>query len=538
MEKKIYTDNFERLLKEKSDEFRMYPSKRVWHSIYNDLHPGRKWPSVAMSMILVIALLLIGSLNTNDNSVKNSTVLLANDQDAVSKKNNTNTSAQRLQNDGERHPQTDLTSNDNSSDANDANASTGYGNTVNGTTTDAGSTNEGTALATNSNDPANYLNDKNAIQNTAGRNNPVASMNYYIRSNQLFSDINELNKQHDVRATNSITSPSTASSLSINEPNTAKDENITARNSTALQNTNTTVPTGVAKVQGDNKSVTTDENTPAKTSLAVSSKTFDPNEQKAWMEDYALHNKSQRKKWKDRVAMELYVTPSMGYRNFSSNVKNPVAAQALFAASSSTTAKSVSQKPSLNLEAGVDLAYSFAKNLKVTTGVQLNYTSYGINADQTNHPILATLLLNDPYTGLPYLTSRTSTLSNSSGLQSVTVHNTTYQISVPVGFAVKLAGNKKMEWHAGATIQPSFVFGGKTNFISTDYSSYVSDASLLRKWNMNAGVETYLNYKLNGFNLQVGPQFRYQLLSTYTKQYTVNENLYNLGIKVGIVKNF
>ena len=95
-----------------------------------------------------------------------------------------------------------------------------------------------------------------------------------------------------------------------------------------------------------------------------------------------------------------------------------------------------------------------------------------------------------------------------------------------------------MEWHAGATIQPSFIFGGTTNFISSDYRSYVSDPSLLRRWNMNTGIETYVNYKMNGYTLQVGPQFRYQLLSTYTKKYTVNENLYNMGLKVGLVKNF
>src|SRR3954470_15716584 len=85
MEKKIYTDNFEQLLKEKSDQFRMYPSKRVWHSIYNDLHPGRKWPSIAMSMLLVISLLLIGSLNTNDNSVKISVANATGEKDAVNK---------------------------------------------------------------------------------------------------------------------------------------------------------------------------------------------------------------------------------------------------------------------------------------------------------------------------------------------------------------------------------------------------------------------------------------------------------------------
>src|SRR5881394_1626314 len=68
MERKFYTDNFEQLLKEKSDEFRMYPSKRVWHSIYNDLHPGRKWPSVAVSLVLIIALLMVGYWNNNNSN--------------------------------------------------------------------------------------------------------------------------------------------------------------------------------------------------------------------------------------------------------------------------------------------------------------------------------------------------------------------------------------------------------------------------------------------------------------------------------------
>src|SRR6478752_8475194 len=68
MERKFYTDDFERLLKERSDEFRMYPSKRVWHSIYNDLHPGRKWPSIAMSLLIIIAVLFMGYLNNDSAS--------------------------------------------------------------------------------------------------------------------------------------------------------------------------------------------------------------------------------------------------------------------------------------------------------------------------------------------------------------------------------------------------------------------------------------------------------------------------------------
>ena len=533
MEKKFYTDDFERLLKEKSDEFRMYPSKRVWHSIYNDLHPGRKWPSIAMSMILVIALLLIGSLNTNDNSVKTSMTNVADAHIAAHQNNNASTKRSQ-QIDSRDQSQNDLATNGNSSAENDVNTSPGSSNSVMTQATDAIPGNESTSLA-NSSGSGDYLNDKNASQNISGISNPVASMNSYIKSNQLFTDINELNKLTDRKNTNTTA----ASSILSKDRNTVKDENITGISAANLQNTSSPISTPTVKMQDGNKVVAAAENSTTKTSTAAgANKNLDPNDQKAWMEDYALHNKSQRKKWKDRVAMELYVTPSVGYRNLSSNIQNPPAAQAYASSSNNSANRTISQKPSLNLEAGFDLAYSVAKNLRVKTGVQLNYTSYGINADQINHPIGTTLLLNDPNTGIPYLTSRTSTLSNSSGLQSVTVHNTTYQISVPVGLAVKLAGNKKMEWHAGASIQPSFVFGGMTNFISSDYSSYVSDASLLRKWNMNAGVETYVNYKMKGFNLQVGPQFRYQLFSTYTKQYTVNENLYNVGFKIGLLKNF
>src|SRR5918993_1909615 len=66
MDRNLHTDDFERLLREKSDEFRMYPSKRVWYSVYNNIHPGRKWPSVVMSMVLITSLLLVGYLNTSE----------------------------------------------------------------------------------------------------------------------------------------------------------------------------------------------------------------------------------------------------------------------------------------------------------------------------------------------------------------------------------------------------------------------------------------------------------------------------------------
>lgn len=70
MENEFYTGDFEQLIKEKADQFRMYPSKRVWHSIYNNLHPSRRWPSAVMSLLLITSLSFIGYLNTADNSIK------------------------------------------------------------------------------------------------------------------------------------------------------------------------------------------------------------------------------------------------------------------------------------------------------------------------------------------------------------------------------------------------------------------------------------------------------------------------------------
>ena len=90
MERNFYNDDFEQLLKEKSDEFRMYPSKRVWHSIYNDLHPGRKWPSVAVSILLITALFMAGYWNSNYSSPAAKTSIAATIQKNIPGSENSN----------------------------------------------------------------------------------------------------------------------------------------------------------------------------------------------------------------------------------------------------------------------------------------------------------------------------------------------------------------------------------------------------------------------------------------------------------------
>src|ERR1043166_9022024 len=54
-----FNNEFERFLKENADQYRMYPSAKVWNGIYNSLHTRRKWFGLG-----IILLLLTGSLVT------------------------------------------------------------------------------------------------------------------------------------------------------------------------------------------------------------------------------------------------------------------------------------------------------------------------------------------------------------------------------------------------------------------------------------------------------------------------------------------
>src|SRR5215475_11048216 len=48
-----FNNEFERFLKENADQYRMYPSKRVWKGIYSSLHSRRKWFGLGTALLLV-----------------------------------------------------------------------------------------------------------------------------------------------------------------------------------------------------------------------------------------------------------------------------------------------------------------------------------------------------------------------------------------------------------------------------------------------------------------------------------------------------
>jgi hypothetical protein len=49
-------------------------------------------------------------------------------------------------------------------------------------------------------------------------------------------------------------------------------------------------------------------------------------------------------------------------------------------------------------------------------------------------------------------------------------------------------------------------------------------------------VEAFLSYQTGPLRWQIGPEFRYQMLSTYITNYPINENVKGYGLKIGITK--
>ena len=553
MEKKFYTDDFEQLLKEKSDQFRMYPSKRVWHSIYNDLHPGRKWPSVAMSMLLIIALLLIGYLNTGDNTVSRQFAVNAEDQ----------------QGNGEIAKNTPK---------NVRNRAAGNGTGTDQQSPGAESENPGNGSLISETEITDNLfaknitpdlfgisdngtSEKDIMVNVPAGNNNLAGTNgtghdnnnisiidkvdNYIKNNQIFNDVAASKKK---RAKDGTAPANRKASVALQGMD--EEEGSAGETSAGVKKNGSS--SAVPGNQGNDQQINGSANLPANDAKSIAAladekadhkekpstaKTGLTAEEKAWIENYALHNKPSRNRWKGRLGVSIYATPAMDYRTVSMEASKGSVTPFV----NTNINNSIDHKPGLGIEAGLGLDYSLTKRIRLKAGAQFNFTNYGISADETNHPIVSLLLMQDAATGLSYVSTRTATLANpanGSALKPVTVHNTTYQVSIPLGVAFKLASNSRLGWYAGATIQPTYIFGGKAYIVSADMKDYVSEPSAIRNWNLNTGIETYIHYKIGGFTLQVGPQARYQLFSSYSRKYALVEKPYAMGLKFGLVKGF
>jgi hypothetical protein len=458
MEREFYTTDFENLLKENADQFKLTPSKKVWHGIYNDLHPGRRWPSAVMSLAFIFSLVIIGHLNTQQSQHSYLTNLQKNPQ---SQKNAPLQQAlnNRVYND---NPVNEVSQ-----------------RSVNGR--------------------ANKVDEKPSA---------VALENVIPFNNSELTGIQKNNYEPGIMGT-------------------AKEVQDLAINKTDLKNVNKLSNEFSGKVGApDNLINAMTDVAPEATTTDVD---FAKNSAANFRESRILKTAIQMQpvhvpilkvRRNSKVSWNYYLSPFVSYRAYSKQ--------------DGILKSDVNQHPSAGLEAGSAMKYSLTKKLKFISGFQMNYSEYAIQANNI-HPVMATLLLYNKE-GVPYSISSISFYGNGPGSAPVNLHNYSFQLSLPVGFEYKLAGNNDIQLNAFTTFQPLFVVDNRAYILSTDKKNYITQASLSHRWNMSSNFGTFISFNSNKFNWQIGPQVYYQLFSSYSSAYPLREHFIDYGIRLGISK--
>jgi hypothetical protein len=189
----------------------------------------------------------------------------------------------------------------------------------------------------------------------------------------------------------------------------------------------------------------------------------------------------------------------------------------------------------IGYEAGTAMSFNLIKKLQFTTGLQFNYSGYNIKANNV-HPTVGTIILNGETPGQYNAYSTMSHYGNSTSSEMTTLKNYSLQASIPIGLQYVFAANDNIKIGAAATVQPTLIIAEQAYMLSTDRKNYLTAPNLYRSLNMNTNFSTFISFSSNSFNWQIGPQVRYQILSTYSDRYPVKEHLINYGIRLGISK--
>ena len=239
---------------------------------------------------------------------------------------------------------------------------------------------------------------------------------------------------------------------------------------------------------------------------------------------------------KRKTDLEFYFTPTFSYRKLTENKSylRSLPNNGFNYVSYYDVKNVVTHRPHIGLEFGAAFKYRVARAVNLKAGLQFNMSGYEIKA-YDNTPEIATIALNT--NNRVQSVNTISNYRNFYGAKSDWIKNSYFQVSAPVGAEVFFKNTKKIRVGAATTVQPTYMLGDKAYLLSSDYKNYSQVPWLMRKWNVNTSVETFVGYSTGKLKWQIGPQVRYQLLSSFVSKYSVKENLIDVGLKVGVSLN-
>jgi Outer membrane protein beta-barrel domain len=451
-ERILYEEEFEKQLKEKADQFKMYPSDKVWNEVYSSLHTRRRRFVAGMTILIGGILVLAGSqlIFPSKNTVSKT----------ITAKNNTAAkpaTASNLQN------------------------------------------------FTTDNFISNSTDNSNVQHSTDGNLNAILPFD-------LHSDMSYIQESHSDEMLESL-----PEKILVNahvKSILPTDLNISVK---------TAAPLTVADLN--------QKESPASANSIINPVSAESIPEKSSTQ--LTHNINDRFRW------ELYVTPTLNthylYGLNYQTIAQSVQSAPIMVVHVANVNGFVDNTPMMGYDVGGNILYRISKNISLKAGLDFSFNRYYIKAYNSN-PTQASATLNS-YLGYvaDSLVNSNSGISTDKNPQHY--QNRYYQLSLPVGVEMNVAGNGKLQLHVGATLQPSYLLNTDAYVLSNDYSSYTKDPQAFRRWNLIAGTEVYLSYAVGKIRWEIGPQVRYQIFSTYKNSYPLQENMLNYGIRIGISKS-
>jgi hypothetical protein len=186
------------------------------------------------------------------------------------------------------------------------------------------------------------------------------------------------------------------------------------------------------------------------------------------------------------------------------------------------------------MELGAAFAYPLSRNLRFKAGLQFNLNNYDIEAYSYTPELAPLTSAASPGYSRPINT--VSYYRNFFGFSRTWLRNSHFMVSTPIGLELSVPTGKRMSLNLASTLQPTYTIRSNSYLISTNLKNYAQEPSLYRNWNLNAGAEAYLSVSKGSYKWIMGPQIRYQILSSYKDNYPISENLIDYGVKIGIQK--
>ncbi len=558
-ESNFYSDEFEQLIREKTEQYKMYPSEKVWKGVHNSLHTKRKWFIGSMALLVGGILFLAGRelINPSSHPALAMKALAASDSGAALAKTPVPAVIRR----------STLT----------AYHSTSNATAIAGRLPGSGAGDEETQdqaykgititlshLVISQPDLSEFLSHAVKLPDEAPALAVIAAKN----TNPADAGLAKISE--DVAARNlhgageaghtaGETERSVGSELTDMDASTGQSVGLTARsvleslsekgvqearnsrlghNLLARTRSASSSSSGGRVVSDLSEGRVSDSAAISTKASATSIAEASDRERLTWLHDYAMYTLPTTAR-QPRTYLQLTLSPTINYRTLTGGDNGPgkfVPQAPVSPLHMGDAQRYVDHSPAIGFQVGGSLLYRVTRNLSIKGGLQFNFSQYKIKAYASNSPQQATIALSSYYGYIiDSLTSYTR-VGNFGGRTQETYSNDYYQLSAPVGFELRVLGNERLQFNIGATIQPSYLLNTNSYMLTSDYTGYTKEPSLFRRWNFSGGLEAFLTYKVGGIRLQAGPEFRYQLLSTYRNQYPINENLKGYGFKLGIVK--